>query len=58
MFKATYTSTIQKEILNSGKVFGKEQELRIELGMKTIPDVRHGSVMAVNSRLNDLQKIT
>lgn len=46
---------MQKEILNSAKAFGKEQDLRNELGLKTINDIRHASEMSMKTpRVNDL----
>ena len=52
-------STMQKEILNSAKAFGKEQSLRNELGLKTINDIRHASEMSMKTpRVNDLQRLT
>jgi hypothetical protein len=40
--------------MNSGKAYGKEMELRSELGMKTFSDVRHASEMQMTPRLTDL----
>jgi hypothetical protein len=40
--------------MNSGKALGKEMELRSELGMKKLSDVRHASEMQMTPRLTDL----
>lgn len=47
-------STIQKEIMNSGKAYGKEMDLRSELGMKTFAETRHASELQMTPRLTEL----